>query len=206
MPVIFKVFQLGVSVRGKNSSTKLYWKYGGGDSLANQVQPGELWKPCKPCLTHQDHAVFGRLLFLGHVLHPSSTSLQFWGKCLKLPCHSADLGSDSAWRWRPVSAGSGSHLHVFGLCSWEPRLASDQLEVTSRSWAGKGFGPIIPEQEFRVTWLFTLSATVAEDSRSWRFYDLKFADVTDSTCWNIRLSGFLFKPLNGLSPYFARTP
>lgn len=54
--------------------------------------------------------------------------------------------------------------------------------AASRSWAGKGFHPIIPEQEFRVTWPFTLSARVAEDSRSWRFYDLKFADVTDSTC------------------------
>ena len=52
----------------------------------------------------------------------------------------------------------------------------------SKSWAGKEFGPIIPAQEFRVTWPFTLSARVAEVCRSWRFYDLKFADVTDSTC------------------------
>lgn len=119
-------------------------------------------KAIRPSLTRQNHVVSG-LCFS-------------WGMCSILPPLPCSSGASAwsylatvltlaltAWRWHPVSTGSASHLHVFGLCSWEPRLASDQLALTSRSWAGKGFGPTISEPEFRVTWPFTLSARVAEE-------------------------------------------
>lgn len=114
-----------------NSSTKLCWKCGGGES------------PCKiksslRVIAAMSHPLgswgLWALPFLGHVLH-SSTSLWFWGKCLKLSCQNADLGSDPTWLWGPGSTVPGSHFRVFG--SFMRTLISQW--AASRSWAGKDF-------------------------------------------------------------------
>lgn len=173
---IFKVFQLGVLVRGKNLSTKLYWEYGGRESLANQVQPGELWKPGKRCLTRIMRSL--GFAFLGAYAPFFLHFPVVLGQVLEVI-----LPKCWPWLWLYLTLRPRICVWLSSVFLWFIFLRTSISQwPASKSWAGKEFGPIIPEQEFRVTWPFTLSARVAEVSRSWRFYDLKFADVTDSTC------------------------